>query len=90
MKLSEPSDPGLLFLTEQPLLRLWTAEEQKLRFKNDRKEDTSSMCLQITHLSTACRMCVIHVLRSSFEAVWISYISGRLEEAQMRNMARSS
>lgn len=42
------------------------------------------------YLSTACRICVIHVFLSSLEVVWISYISGSLEEAQMRNMAFSS
>lgn len=43
-----------------------------------------------SYLSAACRICVIHAFRSSFEAVWISYISGSLEEAQIRNMAFSS
>lgn len=43
-----------------------------------------------SYLSAACRICVIHEFRSSFEAVWISYISGSLEEAQIRNMAFSS
>lgn len=31
----------------------------------------------------------IQALRSSLEEVWILYISGSLEEAQMRNMAFS-
>lgn len=35
-------------------------------------------------------MCVIQLFRSSLEVVWISYISGSLEEAQIRNMAFSS
>lgn len=35
-------------------------------------------------------MCAIQVFRSSLELVWILYISGSLEEAQMRNMAFSS
>lgn len=35
-------------------------------------------------------MCVIQAFRSSLEVVWILYISGSLEEAQMRNMAFSS
>lgn len=35
-------------------------------------------------------MWAIQVFRSSLEVVWISYISGSLEEAQMRNMAFSS
>ena len=43
-----------------------------------------------SYLSTACRICVIQVFRSSLEVVWISYISGSLEEAQIRNMAFSS
>lgn len=43
-----------------------------------------------SYLSTACRICVIQVFRSSLEVVWISYISGSLEEAHIRNMAFSS
>lgn len=35
-------------------------------------------------------MCAIQAFRSSLEVVWILYISGSLEEAQMRNMAFSS
>lgn len=42
------------------------------------------------YLSTACLMFVIHVFLSSLEVVWILYISGSLEEAQIRNMAFSS
>lgn len=34
-------------------------------------------------------MWAIQALRSSLEEVWILYISGSLEEAQMRNMAFS-
>lgn len=35
-------------------------------------------------------MFVIHVFLSSLEVVWILYISGSLEEAQIKNMAFSS
>lgn len=49
----------------------------------------SSLC-KLNYLSTACRMCAIQLFRSSLEVVWISYISGSLEEAQIRNMAFSS
>ena len=50
----------------------------------------NKMLCKCSYLSTVCRMCAIHVFRSSLELVWISYISGSLEEAQMRNMAFSS
>lgn len=43
-----------------------------------------------SYLSTACRIWVIQVFLSSLEVVWISYISGSLEDAQIRNMALSA
>lgn len=43
-----------------------------------------------THLSTACRMCLIHAFLSSLVVVWTSYISGPTEEAEIRNIPLSS
>lgn len=44
----------------------------------------------IIYLSTALRMWAIQEFLSSFELVWISYISGPCKEALIKNIAFSS
>lgn len=54
------------------------------------EEQINTVDLTHTHLSTACRMCLIHAFLSSLVLVWTSYISGPTEEAEIRNIPRSS
>lgn len=55
---------------------LWTARMKSKNF--------------FLYLSTASWICLIQLLRSSLELVWISYISGPADEALIRNIPLSS
>lgn len=53
------------------------------------RNQTLPLSLMI-YLSTALRICAIQEFLSSFELVWISYISGPFKEALIKNIAFSS
>lgn len=86
LKLSLVMIHFLLYLNVSPIL--FKNFPQNVSNSNERL--CNSSLYECSYLSTACRMCAIQVFRSSLEVVWISYISGSLEEAQIRNMAFSS